>query len=305
VSGIGFNPIPFVDGPGSLATSSPTDRPPVARRSLYAFAAVAAGFLLARHAPHLASTIYLGVSAGVLAASLLLRGRACKAGLIIGVILLSAGWFTLRTLERPADSLDNILDHAPLAEASLLTVTGVITDHPSPVQPSHGALARFSHTNPAIGFAVSLDTVESGDSRTTESHPISGTLWVRVDATPETLPNTLAPGQRIRISGRTEPIRPAANPGELDRRLWVAQEGRVGNMSVPSIDLIEPIAPASLGQRTRCGFWSALGCIRRSAAEVRHRSAQRPSRGGDDPRRARHLRPRPQHGLPFLRGRLR
>jgi competence protein ComEC len=65
----------------------------------------------------------------------------------------------------------------------------------------------------------------------------SGTVWVRMPAKV----THLNAGDRVRVTGRLDHISPPMNPGEPDRPLWAAQEGRIGMLGLTSPELVKKL----------------------------------------------------------------
>lgn len=208
-------------------------------RALSALAAMGCGFVLALRVPSIVeggissgSWFGLGIVAG--AVGLGTRGRVCAAALLVSVLALSGGWFTLRILERPADRL--VLPIEP-AEA-VVRVEGVVVQAPA-VRVGRGAMVGYAIGGTSQRMVIDLRRVEREATPTDQGgwRRASGRLVVYVDGPVE------APvGRRVRVSGRASAAGAPTNPGQSDQRLWAAQDAEVGTMSVPEASLIESAA---------------------------------------------------------------
>lgn len=233
-------------------------------RSLWALGALASGYLIARTVGEsLAAPFWLALAFAALVVAGLSRGRACKVSLLVAVLALSGGWFTLRVIETPQNSLARLLNDAPLAESELVRLEGMVEDWPLDTTPPSGALGRFARTTPGCVFTLTLRRAidDAGEHRAA-----SGRVWVRVDAPASVVAPIARPGAMLRVAGRITPVRRPMNPGEADWLLLAHQSGRVGSLRVPSAELLVPIAAAGLLEKAQSIGTGALGTLRRSAS---------------------------------------
>lgn len=194
-------------------------------RSLVALAALVAGFLIARYAPVPPLPVLFGIAGFLCSIALFARGLICRIALLIAATAFGAGWFSIRILHQPSDSL------AQLAPGDqIVCVEGVILDTPRTTRPVRDPL------NPHIPVTAKTQA----DLRITQliadtgSQAASGIAWVRFPAKA----TGLAAGDRVRVMGQLDHISPPMNPGEPERLLWAAQEGRVGSLNLTSPELI-------------------------------------------------------------------
>lgn len=200
--------------------------PPRPRRGLYAFAAIAAGIVVADSAPSVHSALWLAAACTALLAAVLLPGRLSVARplLAAAALGLGAGSMAARVLTIPADRL------ADVPEATVLVVRGTVQ-----TPPVRGAVSeaweRPPHwTGPPVRFDVALDGVLRGSVWEAASGDV--TVFVRAAAL------GVRPGQRVEVTGHYRPIAGPANPGQRDARLWAAQEGRCGSLSVEAPEAV-------------------------------------------------------------------
>lgn len=199
---------------------------------------MALGFWIARAiTPALGTQIPSGAwfAVGLLAcaAGLGLRGRWCAAALLTAVVALSAGWFTLRILETPADRL--VLPAEP--SEVVIRVEGVVVEAPH-VKFAGGAMAGFAVGGTSQRLVIDLRRVEQADSDGHETwRHATGRLIIYADG-----PIDAPVGRRTRVAGRASGPGAPTNPGQGDQRLWSAQDAIVGTMSVPEAGLIEAAA---------------------------------------------------------------
>ncbi len=219
--------------------------PPARARALAAFASIALGMIAARECAPLAlpAPVWFGVACAAAAASLLLRRRACAFALIAGAIAFGAGWFTLRILETPPDSLRALL---PTDDGSAPTIgvelEGVVLDDPRRARASPGRPANFAFAGePAWTFRLRADTAYA------EHGPVRASGVVRVAVVGGTGEDIRA-GSRARVTGRLSPVPRPLNPGEPDSRLWAAQRNEAGRLRVPDPSLVrhEPTPPGAI-----------------------------------------------------------
>lgn len=190
--------------------------------------------MLGRALPGIESTVWFSLLPLALIVAALARGWACAGALLLSVALGGAGWLALRVHERPADALSHLLGSDPLGEPVVLGVRGLMLDDPEEADAPRGTLARFAPTSASAVFRVRVRSVElpGGLAGT------SGVLWVRVGAPAQSVRERWRAGDRVRLLGRVEGVRPALNPGEPDRMAWGVQSGVVGRMTVESPELI-------------------------------------------------------------------
>lgn len=224
--------------------------------ALWTLGLLAAGYLSAReiHAGH--SALWLGLAAAALIPAMLGRGVLCRVSLGAAVLLASLGWFTLRIHERPRDSAAFILNHDPLAEAEPILATGLVLATPRTIG-GEGDLWPLPPRPRQVALDLRLETLGHG----ADARHVSGILRVRIDGPPEPSPAWLRAGAGIRLTGVLRPVRPLLNPGEPHRDLLAAQQGLVGTMLVPSIDLVAP-EPAAGADGLRAAWIRLIAAIR-------------------------------------------
>jgi len=200
-------------------------------RSLAALAALAAGFLSARATPGIPSTAWFSAAAAAAALSILLRNTPCKLALLTAAACLGAGWFTARLYESPLDSPLTSL-HAD----ALITVQGVILDTPRPIAPARDPLNPHVSAGPRLSLRLRISSLHTDSG----PKPARGKLWVRAGGQPSTPQAHLQAGDRITLTGLYSPVGPPLNPGEYDRRLWAAQSGYLGSLTLPKLEFTRP-----------------------------------------------------------------
>ncbi len=236
------------------------------RRAIALLLCVIAGYLLAHGlGPHpqvfararVDAAWFIGVAAMALVVAAVARGRACVLALALATVTLSAGWYTARLFERPADSLAFDLHNPgpPGSDADdrgrLLTLRGVVDSPPIADAPPTGPFAEFAPASFTATFRLRVFAVEP-DGRAAE--PRSGVLTVRVDLHDSGLAALAArapPGAPVRVTGWARPLRAASNPGQPRWDLLSAQAHRVGTLRVSSPDLITPAPSPDLVLRAR------------------------------------------------------
>ncbi len=233
--------------------------PPRARRSLYACGLLVLGFALARFAaPGVSSAWWLAIAPAALVIAILSSGLACRLALAAAVVLLGAGWYHARILERPPAPItwqfdDELRDGHPI----LTTVRGVVIESPRAIDPPSGLFAPFARNEPAVGFTLSLSAFEPDDSK--PSILASGEVRVRLGGERAAIPPALRAGSVVRLTGRLSAIRPPANPGEPNALEQAAQDNLVGTLTVPDPAQIEFCLPEWLGEHASSWWHGAIG----------------------------------------------
>lgn len=226
-------------------------------RSLFILAALAAGFLVARHAQPLPSLAWFAAAAGACAVAIPARGTPLKVVLFGAAACLAAGWFTLRLHEPPRGS---ILRHLPPGEW-IITVEGVILDTPRPVEPSRDALTPRISGGPRTKARLALTSLHTDGG----TIPVGGRLWIT--AGDRDAP-TIRAGDRVRLTGAFSPVGPPMNPGEFDRRLWAAQSGYAGSLRVASLAGDLAAAEPGLLEQVHSAYLAARAAMNDRAREL-------------------------------------
>jgi competence protein ComEC len=223
------------------------------RRSLYACGLlIAAYWLAARGLPNVASIWWLAPAPAVLIVALLARGWACRIGLCVALVLLSAGWYAARVHERPRESIAWAVDEETEdGQIVLAGVRGVVTESPRPVAPPGGVLGAFSRSEPAIGFTLAVSGIETEAGHALE--PASGELRVRIGGPRELIPAWLRAGETVSLTGRIRGVGPPSNPGEPDWQALAVQEGRIGSVDLRDGTLA--VRAEAQGWRERAASW--------------------------------------------------
>lgn len=215
------------------------------RRSLWALAALAAGYTLARDilpvAPAsiftLHATWWFGVCQALLALALMTRGRCCRVVLFVAAVFFGLGWFTARFHNAPADRLDRLLmaDSVVSGSPNVATITGVVLEPPRRALPRMGELGRFARTPTNWVFDLSVRSLEADRSVAAQ-----GIVRVSIRSGSAAVPSVAA-GEWVRLTGDFRPIAPPLSPGEPDRRMLALQDGIVGRIGIPNVDLVQPL----------------------------------------------------------------
>lgn len=206
-----------------------------ARRSLWALLALAIGFTLAREWSVAPAAMWFAGCEALLAAALLTHARVCRAILFVAVILAGAGWFTIRFSEPPPHRLDQRLASIDATPNPIITLTGLVNEPPRLSHPRTGALGSLARSPASWTFPLAATTLETGAGPV----PVSGIVRVAIPAAQGRTLADLAAGTPLRLTGRFRPYEPPLNPGEPNRRLLALQDGVVGRVAVPSIQLVD------------------------------------------------------------------
>jgi len=220
-----------------------------------AWAAVAAGIWLGSLASWGGAASWLSVSSAACGAAVLLRGKACRAALAMGLVAFGAGWGALREREDAADSLATRL--AGLALEAPVRLTGVVSTPIAAIERPTNPLMAFRPEDPGWRFELSVDRL--GDDP--REGPARGAVTVLARERP-----AVGAGDRVVVTGAYRAIGPALNPGESDRARWARSRGLVGSVDVPRAALIAPDeAHAGAWARARSGWHAFRGALRARA----------------------------------------
>lgn len=211
---------------------------------------MALGFALARSLGEpgsalatLSSPIFFAAASFLALFALFTRNHLCRIALCLAVLSASAGWYTLRILEPPRHSLAALLPTDPLAESVPLTIEGTILERPEWRDTERG---EFDSPIAEAKWLIELDA----DTLIADHGPIpaSGRVRLYVADQPfafDPFAPDFHPGNRIRVTGAMDPIRPRHNPGEFDLVSWAAQEHLAGTLSIPTAQLLTPASSAT------------------------------------------------------------
>jgi competence protein ComEC len=223
-------------------------------RAMIVLALLAAGYVVAREFPALPSGVALGLAGVAAALGGLAKGWACRGVMGAACVLFGYGYFTLRVMEAPAPWF--------AGRSELVRVEGVVLDTPRIERRERSVMAPFGSDGSRVRFDLRLTGVVVGD----EVRRASGKVGVVVAEVKEGEARPRA-GERVRVMGRLEAVEGKRNPGERDGRLWAAQEGRIGTVRLPRMELIGP----ALGEGTVLGrAESAWLAFRASMSERAH-----------------------------------
>jgi competence protein ComEC len=239
---------------------------------LVAFGAFAAGLVLARALPGISSLTWFAAGAGLCAGAVFARGHACRICLALCVAALGAGWFALREYEPARDNLAALLGSDDEAAARpLITVEGVVLDDPHASTRAAGELARFMIATPRTRFDIDAQNLVTDQGPL----PVGGKLWVRVSV-PRSRKDAidLRAGDRVRLTGAFEPVAGPMNPGEEDLRLYAAEVGYAGSLTLSDAALIEPLpAGTTLLSHYRSAWLRWRASLEARAREIVNRAS--------------------------------
>lgn len=229
--GQGAEQAPGVDGAGDRPPSAEYALDQLRRGRVFVVLAlmVMAGVVLGAWQPR--GGLWLAVALGPMAAmgAMLWRAhRADDAGArraamcwgLVAVVMLMAGWTALRTTHVSEHHITRYLSD----ERQLAKVTGTVVNQPFLATPKRGELGRFSYMPPATLFRLSLDSIVWRGERV----PVSGKVLGRINVAD----HRLRPGQRIEATGWLTPIDGPDNPGEVDHRARLAEQGVFGRLTL-------------------------------------------------------------------------
>lgn len=228
-----------------------------ARRALAIFGAVALGIVLTRWLLGLGITIpsgvWLGAAGCAVACALVVPARWCGVVLLCSIVLGSLGFTSLRWFEPPAHSLMARLP-ADIGTGDRMPVRlrGLIATVPQRGAAPAGELAELA---PFSGRADRPWVYELAVSHAESDQgwlKASGRVWVI--ATGRNAPQVL-PGEVVEMIGLFAPLRRPLNPGSLDGRLWGAERGRVGTLSIGQDAVVHGLGRAQGIDAVRSWWW--------------------------------------------------
>lgn len=167
-----------------------------------------------------ASWIWLAAAGGLGLLAGLLPARWWAAPAWAAVVCLAAGWGAARFREPAADRLDRMV-----ADAAIVTVTGVVEASPLRCPAPTGAAAPGAWRGDSAWFPVRVRSMEAASGPA----PASGVL--RAFGGAELL-GVVRPGDRVRMTGVYGLPDGPTNPGEPDWSRLGNERGRAGVMSV-------------------------------------------------------------------------
>lgn len=263
--------------PGTLDSTPTWSGTTAARRSVAVFALTAVGYMVARSAPEIASSIWFGVACLLVAGAWMLDALPSRLALAAAVVTLGAGWFQLRINERPAGSIASFLEDDPLAEPVLTRVKGLVTDSPRSRPPPGGEFAPDAALSPSVVWTMEADSILSEQGE----NPVNGSVRVSFAGPIGRLPGFVRAGASIEVRGRLGRVRGPRNPGEPARDLILAGEGIVASMAVAGPDDLRAAEHGGAFRRARGSLLSLRESFRARtmAAVVGDLPAER--RGGE------------------------
>lgn len=231
------------------------------RRGVVALGALAVGIVVARCWPGLGAEMAFAAGCGACAMGLLTRGWACRVALMMAVAALGAGVLVLRVETVAVDGLARLTVGMAAGERVPIEVEGVIAEVPrvdaGRADPLGFGVGRAASTR----FGMEIERVIGEDGERRASGRV--TVWLGAIAA------DLAAGERVRVRGYFVAVAGPMNPGERDARLWAAQDGLAGRVSVEARGLISAArVPPTAVDRARSWMYGGLGWLRRGAASA-------------------------------------
>ncbi len=152
------------------------------------------------------------------------RNRGVWAWGLVSLVLLSAGWFVVRSGDVSGQSLPAYVgEHSQLAR-----VRGEVVEVPNSGSPRRGAFAAYAYEPPSTKAVLQVSEIEVDDSWT----PVRGRLHMRIDQADY----RIQAGKWIEAFGWLGAIRGPRNLGEFDYRGYLAEQGIVGRLTLRSRD---------------------------------------------------------------------
>ncbi|MDX9910585.1 MAG: ComEC/Rec2 family competence protein [Phycisphaerales bacterium] len=214
----------------------------------------------------LPSAAWFGLAAAMGGAGVLVRHRASAVLLSIGVVLLGAGWWTLRIEEPAAGSVGALVsselrtEEAGSAAQTIARVEGIVRTPAEVHRAERSPLRPAWMGGDAWSFEVDVRRLALPEGEREAHGRVRVTVRGR-DAPP------IEVGRRVVVTGWLGAFGPPMNPGERDLRPWAAQDGIDARLFVESVDLVEAIpgeAGAASGalDRARAAWWRTRAVLR-------------------------------------------
>lgn len=134
-----------------------------------------------------------------------------------------ANWYQVSHDYLPAD---DIRQYAA-GQSQLIALTGTIVSPIHLSTPRRGALGQFSYQSPATLFVMQTDTI----TRNGIDESASGKTLVKI----QQIDPSLAPGNRLRVTGWFRQTQGPSNPGEYDYQRMLAQQDIFTRVTLDSV----------------------------------------------------------------------
>ncbi len=268
------------------------------RRALYTLCATVLGTVITDHThsvESLNSTVWFSLSCGFIACSIIARGRTKSILMLLGIVLLSAGWSGLRVHEPAVDRIDQVHrmnqksseKQANFQRSTPIEITGIILEPISTQYRARQPGDPPTWSTQRTTTELRVDQVYLNDTSGRGTW-VSATGIVRVllagdsdghDKHHEI--DVYEPGQRVQVLGMFKPLGHARNLGEPDWAMLSAQSNRVGTLVVPDRSMIEPIEHTDLFNELS-GRWISMRSTLRRRAMHALGIGNEPTIDGDD-----------------------
>lgn len=210
--------------------------PAARRRAWSCVGAVALASIVSIEWSGLTFTRWTLAAGGAALLAVLVPRRFLGLALLLVIVCLGGGWFTLRTSTWPADSLASAV---PSGERTILDITGVVQSDPEPPPPTRDILGRFRRQSASLAFDLEAEWLRLDPVAPV---PVSGSVRVRVNMPDAETPLDLARGDAVRVKGWFSPPNGPTNPGDPDRLRWARMSNDAGFLALASPELITPLA---------------------------------------------------------------
>jgi competence protein ComEC len=148
---------------------------------------------------------------------------------------------------------DDIRQYAS-EQSQLIALAGTIVSPIHMSTPRRGALGQFSYQSPATLFVMQADTI----TRSGIDQSASGKTLVKI----QQIDPSLAPGDRVHLTGWFRSTQGPSNPGEYDYRKMLAQQDIFSRLTLPSVrnmQRLEPLGGLNLLRQFRAWCASHAG----------------------------------------------
>ncbi|MEO1717878.1 MAG: ComEC/Rec2 family competence protein [Planctomycetota bacterium] len=246
-------------------------------RAFAAFTGFAAGLVLSREMPDVATAAWAGVGTVAAAIAVLAAGRVSTIALLIAMLGAGGAVWSSRVHDRAPDSVAAAVERqaADGSASVFMEIEGIALSDPERLRPKRGELAEhvppFMRGEDRVRLPVAIDLVHTADG------PRVGSGVAVVLAAP---PVAARAGDRVRALGRAVPTGAASNPGAPSYTASSRVRGDSFWLVAGEDALIRTVDHPTAASKLRSRLLALLAIPRRSASAIIDRATD-PARGDD------------------------